>query len=992
MINCSAHTDNDDLFASVYLVDVNGFTMEGMSIQNGSGIVGVNESEVSIAGCSFLYLQPSALQLFMLSTLSDVVVYNTTFVSCSTAVKASASSAVIDLVGCALIGCTLAGNDVGLQLSEHIHARIESTLFVSCSTSAINASESSVDVFGCMLVGNNCEVLISAGSKYVVIEGSTFIGGNNSILAYNRSAITVDSCTFLNNGYAMQLYDYSTCIVSSSTFSNNINAGYFEYSNVNYSNCSFEGSNDSSIAAVFTKVHFTGDIHFVNNSSPDYGGALYLHGSTIYLSEPVSMVFENNTAALSGGVAYSDSTLTVLSYQPCILQFVDTNGTLQNPNIHMHFANNKAYESGSILYGSLYGCILNRSLIPFYDANASPIEIIYKLSSLQGLQNNISMLAADPTLVCLCTNGPYQCQSSQSKPILLFVYPGQQLTLSLTTIDEYSNSTPAVVFAVSNSTIIFALRTTTKCSNYTIPNINNQQVMLITEGKFLAHWDVLWLSFQSRPCPSGFMLDYDTQKCECISILHLNGVHCFITNQTILKPLESWIGVVGNGSVAFSPLCPGDKCNVSTAFVELSSNSTVDMQCINAHVGILCGGCQEGLSLTLGSSQCRECASNYYLFLLVVFAVLGVTLVALLFLFNLTVSVGTINGIIFYANIINTNSNVIFQNSSTNGLTKFLSIFISWINLDFGIETCFYNGLDSYDHAWLQFAFPMYIVLLIIAIILAGRFSNRVSRWCRHNAVSAMATLLLLLYTKILQNVAGIFSFTVLSMDNNSFYRFRWLPDPNVEYLNGKHIPLFIAGVVMTIVYIIPLTAVLLFTPCLQKMSHWKPLLWVNKLKPFLDSYQAPYKDLYRFWTGALLLVRFVLYTFVTISTSTVANLLAVVVAILFPLVCILGLGVYKKWSLTMFEGFLYSNAIVLTILVYLQSNGVNVDNVVLLGIGSVFCCFTGIIAYNIVLTTKVITCLNKWKGRRGSYSPIMVKHEKETSQVVFGLRNEFIN
>jgi hypothetical protein len=51
---------------------------------------------------------------------------------------------------------------------------------------------------------------------------------------------------------------------------------------------------------------------------------------------------------------------------------------------------------------------------------------------------------------------------------------------------------------------------------------------------------------------------------------------------------------------------------------------------------------------------------------------------------NLTISTGSINGLLFYANIIKLNQPVSFNGTSIPVLTQF----ISWINLDFGIETC----------------------------------------------------------------------------------------------------------------------------------------------------------------------------------------------------------------------------------------------------------------------------------------------------------------
>ena len=952
LINCSVHAVDDilgDIFASIYLSNIEGFYMEGVTIQNSSGIIGITIiHQISIVSSSFMYIWPSALQLFN----SDVPIQNTTFMYCST---------------------------------------------------GINASEGNLEIRGSTLMANTYGAALS--DEYVIIEDSIFFDNSYAILSTENSELTVNGSTFMNNEYAIGLLLLSRSHVSSSVFSRNVNAGYFQNAEIHYANCSFVGSNYSSITALFSNLYFTGNAYFANNFAPDYGGAFFMHGAVIHLMAPVTMVFENNTAVLSGGVVYSDNTFSALSYQPCFFQFNDTTGTLDNPNIHIFFINNEAHEAGEILYGSLYDCVLDRSLIPGYDVT-SPLLILASVSTITESDDNITDLAADPKRVCRCTNGSsYQCPSPQSKPVSIAVYPGQDVTLSIVSLDEYDGATPAIVFALSGRTVMTVFRTMNQCSDYTISTKTNQNITLLTQGAFVGYQNPIQFSVEMLPCPLGFTLDPGTQTCVCSSVLQQNGAVCLIMNQTIQKPSNSWVGIVANSTVAIGKFCLLESCIQGSISVSLSSKISVDMQCSNNHGGILCGGCQEGLSVILGSASCRQCTNSYNLFLLVVFAIMGVFLVGLLFLLNLTVSIGTVNGIIFYANIINSNSEVIFQNGGTNGFTNFLSVFISWLNLDFGIETCFYDGMDSYSKAWLQFVFPIYIMLLMAVIIIAGRFSNRISRWCKHNVVPAMATLVLLLYTKILRNVAAIFSYTDVSVDNAnfSFYSSRWLHDANVEYLEGKHVSLFLSGVAMTTLYIFPITAVLLFTPCLQAKSHWKPLIWVNKLKPFLDSYQAPFKDRYRFWTGALLLVRFFLYGFVTVSTSTVANLLAVVMAVLFPLVCILGLGVYKKWSNTILEGFLYSNAVVLAILVYLQSKDVNLTAVVSLGVGSALCCFIGIIVYHIIVFTRFGRCMKKGKfglkqqGSQPEASPITISVNKdefyeELGNSISGYRKELIN
>lgn len=84
-------------------------------------------------------------------------------------------------------------------------------------------------------------------------------------------------------------------------------------------------------------------------------------------------------------------------------------------------------------------------------------------------------------------------------------------------------------------------------------------------------------------------------------------------------------------------------------------------------------------------------------------------LVAGLMILSNTVSMGTINGPIFYANIVMANTAIFFPDKATN---TFLSWFITWLNLDLGIETCFYNGLDAYVKTWLQFIFPFVHLVL----------------------------------------------------------------------------------------------------------------------------------------------------------------------------------------------------------------------------------------------------------------------------------------
>ena len=61
---------------------------------------------------------------------------------------------------------------------------------------------------------------------------------------------------------------------------------------------------------------------------------------------------------------------------------------------------------------------------------------------------------------------------------------------------------------------------------------------------------------------------------------------------------------------------------------------------------------------------------------------------------KLTTAVGTINGLIFYTNIVVASPSTFFPYVFQKLIFSF--VFISWLNLDLGIEICFFDGMDVY--------------------------------------------------------------------------------------------------------------------------------------------------------------------------------------------------------------------------------------------------------------------------------------------------------
>ena len=374
-------------------------------------------------------------------------------------------------------------------------------------------------------------------------------------------------------------------------------------------------------------------------------------------------------------------------------------------------------------------------------------------------------------------------------------------------------------------------------------------------------------------CPLGFQVDHaqpdhdSNCQCSCHPKVVPFVFTCNSTTQLLSRDSSAWISYItgNNNSNSRSSgyliyrYCPFDYCLPKYPNVEINLNEAhgADAQCAHHRSGLLCGQCEPGRSLSYGTSHCLSCSRRWYLWTVAMsslFLFLGVFLVALLMFLNMTVAVGTINGLIFY-------SNVIGIDVGAFPLANFFSGVTSILNLQIRIDTCFFVGMDMFWNTWLQLAFPTNLIALVIIIILLSQHSIKFFRFiAKKNPVATLATIILLSYTTFLRNTISILSFADLYYPDGSIRRV-WLPDASVDYLRGRHIALFIVAIFILIIGI--MYTCILFTWQWLLCYEDKPvLIWVRstKLKHFIEPYHAPYKFKHRYWTGLLLFVRVFLY------------------------------------------------------------------------------------------------------------------------------------
>ena len=802
-------------------------------------------------------------------------------------------------------------------------------------------------------------------------SGGAIAALNNSVLSFNGTSNFINNSAELEGG---AIYTSNNTVLNFNRISNFINnsanyGGGAIYTNTN-STLAFSGTID------FTNNICSGgtDTLFLTYGYTTNGGGVYMGlKSTFSILPNTTVYWENNHATRGGAIYVFDvspmSYCTPLApYIPCFFQLPGQNLS-KGIDVHLVFKNNSADAAGSVLYGgAIDNCKLTHSLEPYSSGEVFDMIVHNNDSN----NNTTSKISSDPLQICPCEIDLADC----SKSHYLFprtVYPGETFQVSVVAVGQRNGMVPSKVI----STIIETDPDTKPLdSQFQIQQANNTCTKLSYAVSSLSQY--VWIELHAegsrcddkllvlvnlyQTCPPGFNVSEAEKLCVCEPRLAKYTNNCNITNGVGRITRKSghhfWVGYDEQShELILHPRCPLDYCVAHTVVFPLNNT---DMQCAHHRSGLLCGACKEDYSVVLDTSHCKQCTENR-LALLIPFAVMGVALVFLLLVCKLTVVTGTLSGLVFYANIIGPNRTIFLPVESTNPF----SVFIAWLNLDFGIETCFYNGMDGYSETWLQFVFPVYIWMLVGLMILISHFSSRFAKMLGNNPVSVLATLILLSYTKILRNLIAVIHVTYLEYPtyNSSVWRY----DANIDYLSGKHIPLFLVAVLVFLVLFLPYTLLLLFGHWLQAISHLKLFSWVNsaRLKAFMDAYHAPYKAKHRYWPGLLLVLRFVLFLVFALNTQKDPNinLLAILVGtgILVVWAWVSG-GVYRSWYLDALEGSFALNLILLVgATCYVKLTERNQLVVGYTSVSIAFATFIGILVYQLANMTGTTRYL-KWK------------------------------
>ena len=900
---------------------------------------------------------------------------------------------------------------------------------------AIDLESTTATFAGTTLFSNN--VAMFGGSLFLYDNTSITFSGNTSFVHNNATrggAVNAQysnitelsgSLNFVSNrarigGGATFLSHCTVNLLSESLFFQNL-AEYGGAMQILRSELKLSGSHNytenrggiygGGLYLIRSSITCNGSVSLVENRAGNIGGGLHLTGNSVCNFMPDTTVYlSRNYAKQQGGaINVQDISFTycesverfnnplVQVFPRCFFQVPA--GDLALSSIRLIFEDNFAENGGTAIYGSrIDNCLLadvsqNLTSSNVFDAITEfpDVNIIQaKNYTTRQMTQILSTISSDPYQVCPCSNGFPNCGNDT---VDIEIPPGARLSLSLVATGQRSGTVPTVIrsFFDSGSANVVefenAQATDTNCADlhYTVfsqsENFTSetQTLNLYAEGPCSRLGRTFRVFINFTDCPIGF--DVTNGACNCCERLAAYTNSCNVTDEKILRGGEStfWAGLDDQTSELVTyPNCPFGYCTSTAVLFTLKE---AHLQCDSNRIGLLCGKCSSNSSLVFGTSRCKKCPSNNTIAHLITFAIAGIVLVAFMFVFRLTVATGTTNALIFYANIIVQSRTVLFP-QNPNPLT----VFISWINLDLGIETCFFKGMDEYDRTWLQFVFPVYLWIMAGFIVIASFYIPRFSRVFGSNPVAVLATLFLLSYAKILRTIIASFSFAKLEYPDSKT-RIVWAYDANLPFANGKHLALFMVALLVFVFLYVPYTLLLFSYQWIRTRSHRKYLRWINShaIRSLLDAYQAPFKDKHQYWFGLFLIKRSILLIVFATNVTGDPNrnlLLTAMCGAIVAFSCWNIGGIYKKWYLNLIESYFFTKLVIFAAVTY-YSKGISADQEdfirrqtvisnVLLSLD--LAVFLAIVVYHAFLQASQTRTWKRLKERKTSQSNIVLQ------------------
>ena len=679
-----------------------------------------------------------------------------------------------------------------------------------------------------------------------------------------NEVLQLNSVTITNNQLSPEVYDTDNCMI----YVNNINM--FVTNGTEFSN-----NYGSVICLDSASLRIEGKVAFKQNFGYR-GGAINVHGRSLISINPDTQVLFSKNNAVYGGAIYkgSDKGGRKPDVSDCIFD-LDNAGD----NYEINFTDNTARLSGFAVFvvdsGETYSCmnqlennthiqVLPQSILNV-ETSAINIDFHYPI-----YMNENGDYVLDVSLgIFLSFNATLFSQTSFDSSALFYVtlieneneYFGNKERLKL-------NGPAAVSLSpgVTSTNLYFTgnkVNSTNQIQNFSLM-FNLAEDHAINE--------VIRLNF--IPCKLGFEYDEEQRKCVCYKSSHLL---CSERQNLACIQKGFWYGNDSAVIPCYSGFCKNSFEYCSQCKLEGGGQQYCTLQdseeneCTGNREGLACVYCQEGFTYTYGAQRCIEnekhcnqskdipvifiCSILYLIFIML--------LIYLLLKFDYQSDFGYLYGIIYYYSVV---SFVIPASLVDNAISAADVIVKSTVTLNpvfLGqLDICFdvLKGRALLILVALNYVFPLIISLCLLLLIQLSRRFPRYIKFKDNVGVRATCVIVLLSFTAVLET-----SFSIVNPIRYSEDTYVNV-DPELLYLDQSqpsYIFLWLFGMSFIILFILPLTLFMLFSPLLMRRFN------LIKVKPFLDQFHACYKEEYRWMAGFYFLCRLVYFAIIIDPTST---------------------------------------------------------------------------------------------------------------------------
>ena len=652
----------------------------------------------------------------------------------------------------------------------------------------------------------------------------------------------------------------------------------------------FSGNNGTALYlnSASVKINNESDVIFTNNSGYQ-GGAVALNGNSQFLLDnSAQFYFHNNSATHFGGAicVLSERGCSYLGF--CFLKLKHP-GHYQSKKLYFNFSNNSATAGNDIFSSSISFC---DDLCGFYmNRLLNRNEHFFN----QTCYGNFTFFDDHPVTKSIVTM-PVIIKTNST----MIIRPGISTPLKIHQVDELGGKVDhlfpltAKVQSSNKNTTVQLLYTLITNNSIVLFGMPGDTGTILLEGINVRHT----IQFRLSPCSPGYHLDKLMCVCSALLKSKLQIIKCK-PNGVATVDINYWTGYRNDSPLGhlYTGLCLAQLCHHH----KLATCDTEDRHCVmpptrpelekricgENRQGWLCGRCVHDKVVYYHSHEftCGDSTNcQYGVLIYIVSELIPVTIIFLvILLFNISLTSGALYSFVFYVQVVSRLDVTAFGTIQIKD--RFVRTVLEIVKVILGVfafeieneslEFCILQTNTIMDlflikYATLAYAFVLFLATILILRVYSCYSCVRLCRRCgrrniKGSMVDGLSAFLVLCYFQCSVITSSILTPSYIML-NNAVKRIVAMYDGEMDYLKGEHLWFAIPAFLCLIIILIPPPTILILEPVLTKLFSIKyfnrsRVSWLYnrlrlKLMPFLDSFQACFKDSHRYFAGLYFLYR----------------------------------------------------------------------------------------------------------------------------------------